>query len=109
MPTSTLEAEHGQPETTQVSPTTQVIYSSSTSYTPTSSSNQAGYTHTLEGQVANDKPIENVQSMQGWSKDRKLTAEDLPIVFDAFYRELRHRISNTINSSDEIGLDRFLE
>lgn len=45
--------------------------------------------------------------MHGWNKDRKLTAEDLPVVFDAVYRELKHQVAD-INSSDELGLDGFM-
>lgn len=46
--------------------------------------------------------------MPGWGKDRKVTAEDLPRLFDAVYREIEHRVSNAIDSSDEIGLDAFM-
>ncbi|CAI7594239.1 unnamed protein product [Penicillium palitans] len=88
--------------------TTNIIYSSSTSYTPTYSSNEAGYTHTVKHIHSNNRPIENVQIGQGWNGDKKITTEDIPVVFDTLYRELEHRLKNMIDSSDEIGLDGFL-
>lgn len=88
--------------------TTNIIYSSSTSYTPTYSSNGAGYTHTVKHVHSNNRPIENVQIGQGWNGDKKITTEDIPVVFDTLYRELEHRLKNMIDSSDEIGLDGFL-
>ncbi|CAI7612464.1 unnamed protein product [Penicillium discolor] len=88
--------------------TTNIIYSSSTSYTPTYSSNGAEYTHTVKHVHSNNRPIENVQIGQGWNGDKKITTEDIPVVFDTLYRELEHRLKNMIDSSDEIGLDDFL-
>ena len=88
--------------------TTNIIYSSSTIYTPTYSSNGAGYTHTVKHIHSNNRPIENVQIGQGWNGDKKIRTEDIPVVFDTLYRELEHRLNNMIDSSDEIGLDGFL-
>lgn len=88
--------------------TTNIIYSSSTSYTPTYSSNGAGYTHTVKHVQSNKRPIENVQIGQGWNGDKKVTTEDIPVAFDSLYEELEHRLKNVIDSSDEIGLDGFL-
>ncbi|CAG8135353.1 unnamed protein product [Penicillium nalgiovense] len=88
--------------------TTHIIYSSSTSYTPTHGSNGAGYTHTVKQEHSNNRPVENIQIGQGWNGDKKITAENFPAVFDAVYKELEHRLSDTINSSDEIGLENFL-
>ncbi|KGO54739.1 hypothetical protein PEX1_048220 [Penicillium expansum] len=88
--------------------TTQIIYSSSTIYTPTYSGDSAGYTHTVKHVHSNDKPIENIQIGPGWNADKKLTTEDLPVVFDTLYKELEHRLKNAIDSSDEIGLDGLL-
>ncbi|KAG0155394.1 hypothetical protein PDIDSM_971 [Penicillium digitatum] len=88
--------------------TTHIIYSSSTSHTPTSSSNSAGYTHVVKDAYSKNKPIENIQIGPGWNGDRKVTPEDLPAVSDTLYRELENRLNNVIDSSDEIGLDSFL-
>ncbi|KAJ9492381.1 hypothetical protein VN97_g861 [Penicillium thymicola] len=88
--------------------TTNIIYSSSTSYTPTHSSNGAGYTHTVKHVHSNNRPVGNVQIGQGWNGDKKITTEDIPVAFDTLYRELEHRLKNMIDSSDEIGLDGFL-
>jgi hypothetical protein len=107
-PTATMKAEQGQPEETKATQTTHITYESSTSYTPTYGSNGAGYTHTVKHQMSGKKPIENVQIGQGWDQGRQLTSEDLPLIFDAFYRGLKHRIGNMIDSSDEVGLDGFV-
>ncbi|CAP93154.1 hypothetical protein E8E15_002319 [Penicillium rubens] len=88
--------------------TTHIIYSSSTSYTPTHGSNGAGYTHTVKQEHSNNRPVENIQIGQGWNGGKKITAENFPAVFDAVYKELEHRLSDAINSSDEIGLENFL-
>ncbi|KAJ5589143.1 hypothetical protein N7537_011821 [Penicillium hordei] len=88
--------------------TTNIVYSSSTGYTSTYSSNGAGYTHTVKHVHSNNRPIENIQIGQGWNGDKKITTEDIPVAFDTFYRELEHRLKNMIDSSDEIGLDGFL-
>lgn len=103
-----MEAKQGQAENMKATPTTHITYESSISYTPTYGSNGAGFTHTVKHQASSDKPIANVQIGQGWDKNRKLTSEDLPILFDAVYRELKHRVGNAIDSSDEIGLDEFM-
>ncbi|KAJ5926560.1 hypothetical protein N7516_008333 [Penicillium verrucosum] len=106
-PTASVETKEdlGNMKPTQ---TTHIIYSSSTSYTPTYSSNGAGYTHTVKHVQSNNRPIENVQIGQGWNGDKKVTTEDIPVAFDSLYEELEHRLKNVINSSDEIGLDGFL-
>ncbi|CAI7617704.1 unnamed protein product [Penicillium viridicatum] len=108
-PTATASVETKQDlDSMKPTQTTNIIYSSSTIYTPTYSSNGAGYTHTVKHVHSNDRPIENVQIGQGWNGDKKITTEDIPVVFDALYRELEHRLNNMIDSSDEIGLDGFL-
>jgi hypothetical protein len=61
----------------------------------------------VKHEESNHKPFENVQILPGWGSNKKLTSEDLPRLFDAMYREVKHRVSNMINSSDEIGLDGF--
>ncbi|KAJ5794178.1 hypothetical protein N7457_000777 [Penicillium paradoxum] len=114
-PTPSVKAEQNQPKSLKASPSpsplpiTHIIYSSSTSYTPTYGSNGASYTQTVKHETSNKKPMENIELVQGWNKDRKLTAEDLPLVFEALRRELKHRLSDMINSSDEIGLENFLD
>jgi hypothetical protein len=107
-PTTSIKAEHDQPEKTKATQTTHIIYSSSTSYTPTYGSEEAGYTHTVK-QETNHRPIENIQLGHGWNKDKKPTADDSSAVFDSVYEQLKHELSDVINSSDEIGLDSFLE
>lgn len=106
--TASMEAEQGQPENEKATPTTHITYSSSVSYTPTYDSNGAGFTQTAKHEESNNKPFENVQIMPGWGSNRKITSEDLPLLFDAMYREVKHRVSNMIDSTDEIGLDRFM-
>lgn len=61
----------------------------------------------MKHQETSHRPV-NVQIMPGWGKDRKLTAEDFPRLFDAVYHEIEHRVGNVIDSSDEIGLDGFM-
>jgi len=116
-PTPSVKAEQGHPENLnsedhsenmKPTPTTHITYQSSTSYTPTYDSNGAGFTHTVKHQESSKKPIENIQLMHGWNQDRKLTSEDLPLIFDAVYQELKHRVGNMIDSSDEVGLDKFM-
>jgi hypothetical protein len=106
--TASMTAEQGQPENETATPTTHITYSSSESCTPTYGSNGAGFTHTVKHEESNNKPVENVQILPGWGSNRKLTSEDLPRLFDAMYREVKHQVSNMIDSSDEIGLDGFL-
>ncbi|KAJ5420414.1 hypothetical protein N7465_002933 [Penicillium sp. CMV-2018d] len=106
-PTASVETEQDL-DSMEPTQTTHIIYSSSTSYTPTYSSNGAGYTHTVKHIHSNNRPIENVQIGQGWNGDKKIRTEDIPVVFDTLYRELEHRLNNMIDSSDEIGLDGFL-
>ncbi|KAJ5957496.1 hypothetical protein N7501_011775 [Penicillium viridicatum] len=106
-PTASVETEQDL-DSMKPTQTTHIIYSSSTSYTPTYSSNVAGYTHTVKHIHSNNRPIENVQIGQGWNGDKKIRTEDIPVVFDTLYRELEHRLNNMIDSSDEIGLDGFL-
>lgn len=50
------------------------------------------------------KPIENIQIGSGWNGKKKLTAEDLPVIFDAVTDMLSSRFRDMIDSSDEIGL-----
>lgn len=66
--------------------------------------NGGGYTHNIEHVNTNEKPIENVQIMPGWDNKHQLTAEDVPRVMDAVYKELAHRFRNMLDSSDEVGL-----
>ena len=94
-------------ESTGPTPTKHITYSSSTSYTSTQDSEEPGYTHSVTQHVSHHPA--NIEFMHGWSKDRKLTADDLPGVFDAVYRELKHQIGDAINSSDELGLDEFMD
>ncbi|KAK4941504.1 hypothetical protein LTR66_014797 [Elasticomyces elasticus] len=101
----TIYSQSSYSEDRGPTPTTHITYQSSTSYTPTHGSNGAGYTQTVKHHESHS-PV-NIQLMHGWSKDRKLTAEDLPVVFDAVYRELKHQVAD-INSSDELGLDGFM-
>ncbi|CAG8886388.1 unnamed protein product [Penicillium egyptiacum] len=109
-PTTSIKNKQDLEDLEDMKPTqtTHIIYSSSTSYTPTHGSNGAGYTHTVKHEYSNNRPIENIQVGHGWNGDKKITAEDFPAVFDAVYRELEHRLKDTINSSDEIGLEDFL-
>ncbi|KAJ6143046.1 hypothetical protein N7471_002499 [Penicillium samsonianum] len=88
--------------------TTHIVYSSSTSYTPTDSSNPAEYTHTVKNIHNHTRPVENIQVGHGWKWGNKITADDLPAIFDAVYKELAHRLSDRINSSDEVGVENFL-
>ncbi|KAJ6091931.1 hypothetical protein N7467_003900 [Penicillium canescens] len=105
--TASMEAEQGKPENEKATPATHITYSSSVSYTPTYGSNGAGFTDTVKHEESNNKPFENVQISPGWGSNKKLTFEDLPRLFDAMYREVKHQVSNMINSSDEIELDGY--
>lgn len=103
-----MKTEKGQPENETATPTTHITYSSSVSYTPTYGSNGAGFTHTVKHEESSNKPIENVQILPGWGRNKKISSEDLPGLFDAMYQEVKHRLGNMIDSSDEIGLDGFM-
>jgi hypothetical protein len=106
--TASMKTEKGQPENETATPTTHITYSSSVSYTPTYGSNGAGFTHTVKHEESSNKPIENVQILPGWGRNKKISSEDLPGLFDAMYQEVKHRLGNMIDSSDEIGLDGFI-
>ncbi|KAJ5698531.1 hypothetical protein N7462_000536 [Penicillium macrosclerotiorum] len=88
IPTPNVQAEHGQPENLEA--------------TPVSSSDSVTFTTTIK---SNDgKPFENIQIGSGWSGKKKLTASDLPVIFDAVAKELDHRFRDMVDSSDEVGL-----
>ncbi|CAI7610789.1 unnamed protein product [Penicillium glandicola] len=106
-PTAVVKTEQ-ESENTKPTQTMHIVYSSTTSYTPTDSSNAAGYTHTVEHVHSNIKPVGNVQFGHGWNVDEKFDSKDLPVVFDAVYKQLAHEFKNAIDSSDEIGLDSLL-
>ncbi|KAJ5135861.1 uncharacterized protein N7515_005139 [Penicillium bovifimosum] len=107
-PTASFKPEQDEPENIQATPTTHIIYSSSTSYTPTYGSEEAGYTHTVK-QETSHRPLKNIQLGHGWNEPNKPTADDADAIFDSVYTQLKHELSDVINSSDEVGLDRFIE
>lgn len=94
-PSMSIKAEHGKPENIKATP----VVSSSTTVTTHPA---AAFTTVIRH--GNTKPIENIQIGSGWSGKKKLTAEDLPVIFDAVSRELARRFRNMIDSSDEVGL-----
>lgn len=102
----TVYSHSSYSEDTGPTPTTHITYQSSTSYTPTHGSNGAGYTETVKHQQSH-RPV-SLELMHGWGKDRKLTANDLPVVFDALSRQLKHQVGDVVNSSDELGLADFM-
>ncbi|KAJ5799412.1 uncharacterized protein N7518_001480 [Penicillium psychrosexuale] len=106
-PTASVKTKQDS-ESMNPTKTTEITYSSSTSYTPTYSGNSASYTHTVKNVHSYNRPVENVQLGHGWNGDKKVTVDDLPAAFDALYKVLEHRLKDAIDSSDEIGLDEFL-
>lgn len=70
----------------------------------TPSTTGSGATFTTVIHNGNDKPIENIQIGNGWDGRKELRASDLPMIFDAVYKEMESRFRNVIDSSDEVGL-----
>ncbi|KAJ5684617.1 uncharacterized protein N7477_000962 [Penicillium maclennaniae] len=68
----------------------------------TMSTQPAMYTTNIRN--GDSRPMENIQIGSGWTKDGKLQASDLPVIFGAVAKELDHRFRNMIDSSDERGL-----
>ncbi|KAJ5562016.1 hypothetical protein N7535_003521 [Penicillium sp. DV-2018c] len=107
-PTTSAKSDLDEQEYDKATPTIHITYSSSTSYTPAYGSEEPGYTHTVKHETSH-RPIENIQLGHGWNEHDKPTADDTSGIFDSVYKQLKHELSDVINSSDEIGLDRFIE
>ncbi|KAJ5098916.1 hypothetical protein N7532_005917 [Penicillium argentinense] len=87
-PTSTIKAEQDQPENTKV--------------TPSTTGSGASFTTVIHN--GNDQSIKNIQIGPGWDGHKELRASDLPLIFDAVYKEMQHRLKDAFDSSDELGL-----
>lgn len=87
-PTPTIKAEQEHPVNIEA--------------TPTSTGGSVKFTTVIHN--GNDRPIENIQIGNGWDGKKELRASDLPVIFDAVYKEMESRFRNVLDSSDEIGL-----
>lgn len=91
-----VEIEHDKPVNIKATP----VVSSTT----TVSTHPAEYTMVIRH--GGNKPIENIQIGTSWNGKKKLTAEDLPVVFDAVMKVLSSRFRDMIDSADEVDLDK---
>lgn len=89
-----VDIEHDKPVNIKATP----VVSSTT----TVSTQPAAYTTVIRH--GGNKPIENIQIGTQWN-GKKLTAEDLPVVFDAVMKVLSSRFRDMIDSADEVNLD----
>lgn len=87
-PTPTMAAEQDQPVNSVATPST----------------TGQGATFTTVIHNGNDRPVENVQIGSGWDGRKELRASDLPVIFDALYKDMESRFRNMVDSSDELGL-----
>ncbi|CAI7573081.1 unnamed protein product [Penicillium pancosmium] len=87
-PTATMAVEQDQPVNSVATPST----------------TGQGATFTTVIHNGNDRPIENVQIGSGWDGKKELRASDLPVIFDALYKDMESRFRNMVDSSDELGL-----
>ncbi|OQE31841.1 hypothetical protein PENSTE_c001G04516 [Penicillium steckii] len=87
-PTPTIKAEQEQPVNIEA--------------TPSSTGASVKFTTVIHN--GNDRPIENIQIGSGWDGKKELRASDLPMIFDAVYKEMESRFRNVLDSSDELGL-----
>lgn len=90
-----VKIEHGKPMNIKATP----VVSSSTTV-----STQAVSAYTTVIRHGDDEPIENIQIGPGWDGKKKVTAEDLPIIFDAVSKALSSRFRDMIDSADEVQL-----
>ncbi|KAJ5185632.1 hypothetical protein N7491_006498 [Penicillium cf. griseofulvum] len=107
-PTAAVKTEKDS-ENHEPTQTTHVIYSNSVTYTPTHGSNGAGYTETVKHEQNNDIPVVNLQIGHGFTGNKQVTAEDLPILFRFMWKLMAHQFSNMFHSSDEVGLEKFMD
>lgn len=73
--------------------------------TPASSADDVSYTETFKQDSGDNKPVENLQIGPGMNTG-KLTANDIPIIFNALYKTLSDRFRDMLDSSDEVSLRR---